>query len=96
MSYAHQYKLSTDREFTTRLEACLVAESRTKLDDPVAQGILRSPMAGTAAFTPFISSAPGFADKFEANGQASITDADLLAAVQAAWQPVTDLRVQPV
>lgn len=88
MSYADQAGLATDPEFGRRLSSALTTEGRSKVDDPVGKLVMNSPQQGVAVFMPFISSAPGFADKYAANGEAGITDGDILSAVQASWADV--------
>jgi len=88
MSYADQSALSSDQEFNRRLQAALTTEGRANVADPVSKLVMNSPAQGGAVFMPFVSSAPGFADKYGAGGQESITDNDLLAAVQASWADV--------
>jgi hypothetical protein len=88
MTYQAQADLSVDPDFTARLGAALISESRSQPADPLAAVVLAYPAQGTAWFMPFTSSAPTFADKYGAGGQESITDADLLSAVQADWAAV--------
>lgn len=89
MSYQDQYNLGTDPEFTQRLTAAVTDESRAKTDDPLAEYVMRNPTAGAALFMPFVSTAPGFGD---AGGQANITDAQILSAIQASWDAVTNVN----
>jgi hypothetical protein len=88
MSYADQAALAADGEFNQRLTSALTTEGRADIADPLAKLVMNSPMQGAAVFMPFVSSAPGFADMYGAGGQASITDNDILAAVQASWNDV--------
>lgn len=88
MTYEAQAALGTDPQFSARLAAGLTTEGRSKVSDPLAKLIMNSPIQGSAVFMPFISSAPGFADKYLAGGQESITDGDLLSAIQAEWDDV--------
>ena len=92
MSYADQSALSQDTDFQNRLIACLANESRGKVTDPVAQVIMSFPTQGGSWFMPFIASAPTFADKFANGGQSTITDGDLLSAVQAVWADVATVH----
>lgn len=92
MSYESQAALGSDHEFNARLSSALTTEGRSKVTDPLGKLIMNSPMQGVAVFMPFVSSAPGFADKFEAGGQASITDGDMLSAVQASWADVATVQ----
>jgi hypothetical protein len=91
MSYQDVYNLGTDPQFRNRLAATLTTESVVKTNDPLADQALRNPDATSTWFMPFISSAPGFADKYANTGQESILDAEMLSAVQAAWPKVADL-----
>lgn len=88
MTYQDQAALASDPAFSARLSAALTTEGRADVADPVAKLVMNSPQQGVAVFMPFISSAPSFADKYGAGGQGSITDADLLSAVQASWADV--------
>lgn len=89
MTYSDQASLATDSEFSRRLGAALTTEGRGKTTDPLGKVIMSFPAQGVQWFMPFVSSAPGFADKYGAGGQSSITDGDLLSAVQASWDDVT-------
>ena len=89
MSYADEYVLGTDPQFTSRLTAAVTDESRSKVDDPLAAYCMRTPSGGAAIFMPFISTAPGFGD---AGGQANISDGQILAAIQASWEDVTTVN----
>jgi hypothetical protein len=87
MTYQAQADLSQDEAFAERLGAALTTEGRARTDY-VARVVMTYPPQGVQWFMPFISSAPGFADKFATGGQESITDGDLLSAVQASWADV--------
>jgi len=95
MTYQDQANLATDPNFERRLAAALTTESRSKVTDPLAALIMRIPTQGMLAFMPFISSAPGFADKYASGGQANITDGDLLSAIQAEWADVSTVQLPP-
>ena len=89
MSYAIQSMLNSDQTFMARIQAAITTEARGKVDaDPLASAIMASPPRGASMFMPWISSAPGFADKYQSEGQTGITDGDILAAVQAEWSGV--------
>lgn len=92
MSYEDQAALASDGEFNSRLSAALTTEGRSKTTDPLGQLVMNSPQHGVTVFMPFVSSAPGFADKYGTGGQASITDGDLLSAVQASWADVATVQ----
>jgi hypothetical protein len=92
MSYESQAGLAGDQAFNQRLQSALTTEGRTKPTDPLGKLIMNSPMQGATVFMPFVSSAPGFADKYTNGGQAGVTDGDLLSAVQASWADVTTVQ----
>lgn len=92
MTYADSAALSEDQQFKDRLGASLNIESLGKPDDPLANRILGTTVGGWGMFMPFVSSAPGFGDKYAAGGQESITDGDLLSAVQASWARVAAIH----
>jgi hypothetical protein len=92
MTYAAQAALGSDQDFNARLAAGLTTESRTKTSDPLAKTVMSQPLWGAQLFMPFISSAPGFAEKYEAGGQESISDGDLLSAIQAEWNDVATVH----
>jgi hypothetical protein len=89
VTYSDQAALSSDPDFSRRLSAALTTEGRSKVTDPLGKLIMNSPQQGVSVFMPFVSSAPGFADKYGTGGQAAITDGDILSAVQASWADVT-------
>jgi hypothetical protein len=91
MSYATQAALAKDPDFQARVTAALVNEAVLKPDsDVLAQAIIRSPGMPAQTFVPVVAAAPGFGDKPD---QSAITDPELLSAVQANWQRVTDAGV---
>jgi hypothetical protein len=92
MSYADQAALAADPEFNQRLSSALTTEGRGKVTDPLGKLIMNSPQHGVVIFQPFVSSAPGFADKYAGGGQAAVTDGDLLSAVQASWADVATVQ----
>jgi hypothetical protein len=92
MTYQDTAALGADPEYQQRLSACLTTESLGKTDD-LSDQILRSAAYGVATFGPVVASAPGFGDKYAGGGQAAVTDADLLSAVQASWDRVAALLV---
>ena len=89
MSYADQADLSQDVEFRDRVTWSLYDES--KRGGGLADRVLTVPQFGLQAFLPFVVTAPGFGDTYALHGQAGITDADLLSAVQANWAAVEAL-----
>lgn len=91
MSYQDQANLASDPLFAHRLGAALANEAALKVDDQLADQVLRDPSGGVGMFMPLISTAPGFGDKYAATGQESIADGEMLAAIQANWTRVSDL-----
>jgi hypothetical protein len=91
MAYQDVANLGLDPDFRLRLMACLTTESVLKVGDALADLCLRTPASGADMFMPYVSSAPGFGDKYAAGGQESITDGEILAAVQASWPKVAAL-----
>lgn len=83
MSYSSQAELSKDLDFSARVSAA-AAKEVPRPDDPVSW---------TSAAMPRIAAAPGFAEAYESalvsnnprpgNDPAVISDAQILAAVQA-------------
>lgn len=92
MTYLDQAGLASDPEFSRRLSSAVVTEARADISDPLAKLVMNSPQQGVIVFMPFISSAPGFADKYGAGGSATIPDIDILAAVQASWNDVAAVQ----
>jgi hypothetical protein len=92
MSYTDQAGLNSDPEFNRRTSSALTTEGRAKVNDPLGKLIMNSPQQGVVVFMPFLSSAPGFADKYATGGQEAITDGDILSAVQASWADVTTVQ----
>jgi len=90
MGYQDQQALSADGAFQGRVWACITTEAVAKDpgSDPLAEFILPDPWRAVALFMPFLSTAPGFGDKYATGGQASITDGEILAATQASWPRV--------
>lgn len=91
MSYQDQAHLAQDNMFAQRLEAALVKESVPKVDDFLADTVLRGPTAGAQMFMPLVASAPGFDGMYATGGQTAISDLDILSAIQANWARVADL-----
>ena len=92
MTYADQAALAADQDFRERLSSALVTEGRARVTDPLGKLIMNSPQQGVSVFMPFVSSAPGFADKYASGGQSAVTDGDILSAVQASWADVTTVQ----
>ena len=89
MAYSDQALLSVDPDFLTRVAACAAVE--VDLEQST------SPLGWAAAHVWVIAAAPTFADKYASalaagverpgNDQSVISDADILAAVQALEAP---------
>lgn len=92
MTYQDQAALAIDPIFAQRLQSALTTEGRVNVADPLSKLVMNSAAHGQAVFMPFISSAPTFADKYATGGQESITDGDILSAVQASWADVTTVQ----
>lgn len=88
MSYQDEADLANDPDFNRRLSAALCDESRGQVTDSLGKVVMNSPAQGVVYFMPFVSTAPTFGDKYAAGGQESITDGDLLSAIQAEWDDV--------
>jgi len=91
MTYKDVADLAVDQEYLRRLTAALVSEAAVKADDALADSIVRNPGGSSRIFGPLVATAPGFGDKFADGGSESITDGELLAAVQANWDKVAGL-----
>jgi hypothetical protein len=91
MSYEDVANLAADAEFGRRIGAALTTESVVKTDDALADAILKNPALSVQMFMPLVSSAPGFGAAFAAGGQESITDGQILSAVQSSWGRVAEL-----
>lgn len=94
MTYQDQAELAADVPFLQRIGAA-VAEEAKGHDDYLADLTLRQPSEGAAHFMPFLSTAPGFGDKYASGGSKSILDGEILAAVQANWAAVSALWPEP-
>ena len=90
MSYENEADLASDIPFARRLASCITEEAKGK-DDNISTLILLNPSNGAGYFMPFISTAPGFGEKFAEGGSRSIEDAEILSAVQANWEAVAEL-----
>lgn len=92
MSYVDTASLASDRDFQSRLAAAVQTEA-TGLTDPLSDLILSKAMLeGAGLFIGPVSCAPGLSDKYANGGQESITDGDILAAVQANWVRIGSLH----
>ena len=91
MAFKDVAALATDRDFAARLAAGLAKEGLAKAPDYLVDQILKNPAAGAGMFMPLVSAAPGFDEKYLTGGQMSISDNELLAAIQADWPRVFDL-----
>lgn len=101
MTYAAQSLLAADPDFQARVRASAVEQSRTFLDDgradiaALAADLLRNSPEPLVTFFGLLAAAPGLADAAD-NGDGTvdssrITDADILAAVQADYPTVAAL-----
>lgn len=101
MSYLSQSQLEADTRFQNRTRAALTQQSLVFKDDgrediAALAGALLHDDPGTAlAFQRMVAGSPGFADKVD-NGDGTVdstkvTDAELLAAVQAEFPTVAGL-----
>jgi len=95
MTYQAEADLARDPDFAARLTAGLCDEARSRTTEPLGSLIMKLPTQGQMAFMPFTASAPGFGDKYSAGGQASITDGDILSAIQANWDLVATVQFPP-
>jgi hypothetical protein len=91
MSYDNIAALMNDPEFYARINACTTEQSMVYKDDArpefvrLAESVL---LGGSGVFVPFICVAPGFGDVTD---QTTITDPQILAAVQAVWPTVAQM-----
>jgi len=96
VTYLDQANLASEPKFRTRLGAALAEQGRSHVAEPLGRLIMNSPEEGVAAFVPFVASAPGFGDKFaQAGNSDSITDGDILSAVQTSWDDVNTVQFPP-
>jgi hypothetical protein len=92
MTYQDSAALAADDQFTARLAACLTTEAAGRPGDQLADTILTGGHTGVSWFMPLIAVAPGLGEKYAAGGQESVTDGDILSAVQANWARVAGLH----
>lgn len=90
MSFADQAAVASSPEFQARLGACIQKESRTK-DDALAGVILTGNTFPVQQFLPFVTTEPGF----DVPDQSTITDGEILAAVQLVWPLVLETNYPP-
>jgi hypothetical protein len=95
MTYQNSAELANDPDFQARLAACVATEAYTKPPDEFVDQLLRNAAWGAIAFGPTVAVAPGFGDKYANGGQESITDGDILSAVQASWGRIAALYLPP-
>lgn len=93
MAYKDIAGLAGDMDFTTRICACATEQAEVFVNDQrpayveLADAVISD--VGTASWFYWVVSAqPGFGDAFTAGGSASITDGQILSAVQAMWPVV--------
>ena len=93
MSYLSQTDLSQDPEFQARVRGCSVQQATIFKDDArpdyvaLAGAIMRQEDPVLTFFV-LTAAAPGMADKGD---EGTISDGDILAAVQAEWPTVAGL-----
>lgn len=95
MSYQDEANLAKDPQFAERLGAGLASEAKGKGTDDLPALVLRNPAEGARIFMPLIASSPGFGAEFADGGQASISDGEMLSAIQANWDTVSDIYFPP-
>ena len=83
MSYADQAAIYSDYAFRDRLQSAVTKESRSKPGE-MATAILAFPPKGTELFLPWVTTEPGF----DVADQETITDGQILSAIQAVWADV--------
>ena len=83
MSYADQAAIYADYAFRDRLQAAVTKESRSKPGE-MSDAILQFPPKGAELFLPWVTTEPGF----DVADQATITDGQILSAIQAVWVDV--------
>jgi hypothetical protein len=101
MSYQSQYQLTADTDWNGRAQSAATQQANTYLADArpdwvaLAQGVLRGEVDKLSTFVRTTAAAPGFADRVDQGDgtidQALVTDDDLVAATQAAWEVITPL-----
>ena len=98
MTYQAAYQLTADAAFGGRTRACATQQAEIFKDDQrpdyvaLAESVMRSEGDPLWAFVNLTASAPGIAGLAgDPTDQALVTDADLLAAVQALWPVVAGL-----
>lgn len=102
MSYLSQWRLAADDEFNSRCRAAMVQQADVYKDDDrgdisaLAVSLLTAanPQEGLT-FVGMLAAAPGFGDKVDQGdgtvNSSLISDAEILAAVQADWPTVAGL-----
>jgi hypothetical protein len=102
MSYQAQADLAADAGFTRRVDACAVEQADVFKDDArpafvaLAEGVMRGDPDMIFTFVRLVAAAPGLADTATTGqggtiDQSTVTDADILSAVQANWEVVAGL-----
>lgn len=98
MTYANQAALGTDPAFTARVGAAITEQALVFKDDgradiaALADMAIQSPAAAQTGMLPLVAAAPGFGD---AADQATITDPQILSAVQAVWPTYAGVMFPP-
>lgn len=100
MTYQAQAALAADGPFYARTQACTQEQAAIFTNDgrpdiaSLADRVLADP--GLASwFTWPLAVQPGFGDAYAAGGSDTITDPQLLAAVQTVWPTVAAVHPEP-
>jgi hypothetical protein len=101
MSLLSISQLAADPTFTARVNSCTIQQAEIFVNSALpayvalAQDIMRGGPISQGAFLRLVPAAPGLADQADTGDgtidQANISDAEILAAVQALWPTVAAL-----
>jgi hypothetical protein len=103
MAYLSQWRLTYDDDFVSRCRACLIQQAEQFKDDTradivaMAESIIRQDNGSIfASWQATLGAAPSFADTADPDGDGTvdsslITDAMILANVQAQWPTLAAL-----
>ena len=96
MTFQNTADLAADENYQARLAACVFTDALGRTGDALADKILsQPPFYATSVFAAPVASSPGFGEKYATGGQETVTDGDLLSAVQASWDRLSALYVTP-
>lgn len=90
MAYKDIGGLAGDPGYLSRLSACCTEQAGIFINDArpeykdLAEAVIENVLA-TTWFAWIVASQPGFGDAYASGGSESITDGQLLSAVQAVW-----------